>query len=281
MIQPRFATMLCFVQTDAALDAGDRRPAARRDASSARSTASRVDGQLSTNDTAILMASGASGVARRARERGRAALRRGARRAAAPARAADRRATARARSGSAASSCAAATTETVERVARAVANSPLVKTALHGGDPNWGRIAQAVGAALPDAAPLRVRHRDRGRAGRASPAPACRYDARGARRGASRATRSSTTSALPGRGRRDRGLLLRPRPRLRDDQRGVHDLTDAIEHARRRHPPRGAALHPRVPRPDRRHQVRRRGDGRPASCARSSRATSCCSSTSA
>ena len=32
--------------------------------------------------------------------------------------------------------------------ARAVANSPLVKTALHGADPNWGRIVQAVGAAL-------------------------------------------------------------------------------------------------------------------------------------
>ena len=35
-----------------------------------------------------------------------------------------------------------------------MANSPLVKAALHGGDPNWGRIAQAVGAALPDTAPL-------------------------------------------------------------------------------------------------------------------------------
>ena len=44
--------------------------------------------------------------------------------------------------------------ETVERVARAVANSPLVKAALFGGDPNWGRIAQAVGAALPGRAPL-------------------------------------------------------------------------------------------------------------------------------
>jgi glutamate N-acetyltransferase/amino-acid N-acetyltransferase len=44
--------------------------------------------------------------------------------------------------------------QAVERVARAVANSPLVKTALHGADPNWGRIAQAVGAALPGAAPL-------------------------------------------------------------------------------------------------------------------------------
>ena len=39
-------------------------------------------------------------------------------------------------------------------MARAVANSPLVKAALHGGDPNWGRIAQAVGAAIPDSAPL-------------------------------------------------------------------------------------------------------------------------------
>lgn len=37
----------------------------------------------------------------------------------------------------------------VERVARAVANSPLVKTAMNGGDPNWGRILQAVGGALP------------------------------------------------------------------------------------------------------------------------------------
>ena len=43
---------------------------------------------------------------------------------------------------------------TVERVARAVANSPLVKAALNGGDPNWGRVAQAVGAALPGTAPL-------------------------------------------------------------------------------------------------------------------------------
>jgi glutamate N-acetyltransferase/amino-acid N-acetyltransferase len=44
--------------------------------------------------------------------------------------------------------------ETVECAARAVANSPLVKTALYGADPNWGRIAQAVGAALRDTAPL-------------------------------------------------------------------------------------------------------------------------------
>jgi glutamate N-acetyltransferase / amino-acid N-acetyltransferase len=42
----------------------------------------------------------------------------------------------------------------VEACARAIANSPLVKAALNGGDPNWGRIAQAAGAALPSSAPL-------------------------------------------------------------------------------------------------------------------------------
>jgi glutamate N-acetyltransferase/amino-acid N-acetyltransferase len=40
-------------------------------------------------------------------------------------------------------------TDTVEPVARSVANSPLVKTALYGADPNYGRILQAAGQALP------------------------------------------------------------------------------------------------------------------------------------
>jgi glutamate N-acetyltransferase/amino-acid N-acetyltransferase len=44
----------------------------------------------------------------------------------------------------------------VQRVAHAVADSPLVKTALYGGDPNWGRIVQAVGMAMPGTAPLEV-----------------------------------------------------------------------------------------------------------------------------
>jgi glutamate N-acetyltransferase/amino-acid N-acetyltransferase len=39
--------------------------------------------------------------------------------------------------------------DNVERVARSVANSPLVKTALHGADPNFGRILQAAGQVLP------------------------------------------------------------------------------------------------------------------------------------
>jgi glutamate N-acetyltransferase / amino-acid N-acetyltransferase len=46
--------------------------------------------------------------------------------------------------------------EAVHRVARAVADSPLVKTAIYGGDPNWGRIVQSVGMAMPGTAPLAV-----------------------------------------------------------------------------------------------------------------------------
>jgi glutamate N-acetyltransferase/amino-acid N-acetyltransferase len=46
--------------------------------------------------------------------------------------------------------------QAVERVARAISDSPLVKTALYGGDPNWGRIVQAVGMAMPGTAPLPV-----------------------------------------------------------------------------------------------------------------------------
>jgi glutamate N-acetyltransferase/amino-acid N-acetyltransferase len=39
----------------------------------------------------------------------------------------------------------AASTEQARRVAKAIVNSPLVKTAVHGADPNWGRVAMAVG----------------------------------------------------------------------------------------------------------------------------------------
>ena len=89
MIEPAFATMLCFVQTDAALapETAELLLGVCVKRSFDRIS---VDGQLSTNDTVILMCSGASGVHGRARERGRAALRRGARRAAADARDHDR-----------------------------------------------------------------------------------------------------------------------------------------------------------------------------------------------
>jgi glutamate N-acetyltransferase/amino-acid N-acetyltransferase len=136
MMQPDFATMLCFVQTDAAVeDAG----AALRAAVAASFERITVDGQTSTNDTVLLQASGEAGaplpeglldavllqLALEIVADGEGAVR-----------------VARVQVDGAASAAEA------ERVARAIANSPLVKTALFGRDPNWGRIAQAAGMAL-------------------------------------------------------------------------------------------------------------------------------------
>jgi glutamate N-acetyltransferase / amino-acid N-acetyltransferase len=152
MIQPLHATMLCFLQTDAVLEAetADLLLGATVARSFDRIS---VDGQLSTNDTVILMAGGASGV--RVEPGSEDELRLG------EALDALLRALALAivRDGEGARRVGRVVVhgghaEHVERAARAVANSPLVKTALHGGDPNWGRIAQAVGGALLDMAPL-------------------------------------------------------------------------------------------------------------------------------
>jgi glutamate N-acetyltransferase / amino-acid N-acetyltransferase len=154
MISPAFATMLCFVQTDAGLapETADLLLGVCVKRSFDRVS---VDGQLSTNDTAILMASGASGVAvapesedeLRFGEALDAVLR--------------RLALLIVRDGEGAKRVGRVVVNgghepAVATAARAVANSPLVKAALHGGDPNWGRIAQAVGAALPGTAPLPV-----------------------------------------------------------------------------------------------------------------------------
>jgi glutamate N-acetyltransferase / amino-acid N-acetyltransferase len=136
MIEPNMATMLCFVQTDAVVEDADARLRAVVDASFNRIT---VDGQMSTNDCVLLQASGSSGkplpdglleavlmqLAIEVVRDGEGAAR-----------------TARIEVTEAASQ------DEAERVARAIANSPLVKTALFGRDPNWGRIAQAAGAAL-------------------------------------------------------------------------------------------------------------------------------------
>jgi glutamate N-acetyltransferase / amino-acid N-acetyltransferase len=152
MIQPNFATMLCFVQTDAAISSttADLLLGVCVKRSFDRVS---VDGQLSTNDTAILMASGASGVQiePESSDEGRlgealdAVLR--------------QLAILMIRDGEGAKRTArvvvtGAHDGACDLAARAVANSPLVKAALHGGDPNWGRIAQAVGGALRGAAPL-------------------------------------------------------------------------------------------------------------------------------
>jgi glutamate N-acetyltransferase / amino-acid N-acetyltransferase len=136
MTEPGFATMLCFVQTDAEIsqpEASLRQAVAR---SFERIT---VDGQMSTNDTVLLQATGSAG---RGLRPGllEAVLLQLALEIVADGEGATR--VGRIEVSGAASA------EEAERVARAIANSPLVKTALYGRDPNWGRIAQAAGMAL-------------------------------------------------------------------------------------------------------------------------------------
>ena len=146
MIEPMMATMLGFVTTDAAVPQPllDR---ALREAVDDTFNAITVDGECSTNDCVMLLANGASGATvdeidlRRVR---RTAL---TRRLPASSRSASC-AAARARPSSSPSrSPAAASTDEARRAAKAIANSPLVKTAIHGGDPNWGRLIAVAGRA--------------------------------------------------------------------------------------------------------------------------------------
>lgn len=154
MISPHFATLLVFVQTDAEIDADEVDLLLSVCVKRSFDRIS-VDGQLSTSDTIVLQASGASGVrveAQSADERTfgealDAALRQIALLVAKDGEGARRIARVVVRGGD---------QRGVERVAHAVADSPLVKTALYGADANWGRIIQAVGAALPGTAPLDV-----------------------------------------------------------------------------------------------------------------------------
>jgi glutamate N-acetyltransferase / amino-acid N-acetyltransferase len=154
MISPNFATMLCFVETDAALSAETADLLLGVCVKRSFDRAS-VDGQLSTNDTAILMCSGASGVTVAAESEDElrfgealdALLRQLALYVVRDGEGARRICRVVVRGGD---------DRSVARVAHAVADSPLVKTALYGGDPNWGRIVQAVGMAMPGTAPLAV-----------------------------------------------------------------------------------------------------------------------------
>jgi glutamate N-acetyltransferase/amino-acid N-acetyltransferase len=146
MISPRFATMFCFVETDAKLapETAELLLSVCLKRSFDRCS---VDGQLSTNDTAALICSGESGVEVVPESEDElligaaldALLRQLAILMVADGEGARRIARVVVRGGD---------QDRVETAARAVANSPLVKAALYGADPNWGRIVQAVGGAL-------------------------------------------------------------------------------------------------------------------------------------
>ena len=145
MISPHFATMFCFVQTDAALEPDTVELLTRVCVKRSFDRIS-VDGQLSTSDTVFVLASGAAGVGVHPQTEDErllgkamdALMRQLALEIVADGEGSRRVGRVMVQGGP----------DDVEPVARAVADSPLVKTALHGGDPNFGRILQAVGQAM-------------------------------------------------------------------------------------------------------------------------------------
>jgi glutamate N-acetyltransferase/amino-acid N-acetyltransferase len=141
MIHPNLATMLAVVTTDYALERGEAieflRPAVEESFNSIS-----VDGECSTNDTVVLLANGASD-APRDDDAFRTALRAVCRDLAAQIVADGEGATVVAEINVR----GAASPAEAKAIARRIATSPLVKTALFGRDANWGRILAAAGSA--------------------------------------------------------------------------------------------------------------------------------------
>jgi glutamate N-acetyltransferase/amino-acid N-acetyltransferase len=142
MIEPLMATMLGFLTTDAAVESGLLQRALKA-ASDDTFNAITVDGECSTNDCVVALANGASGVTLTEADYG--FLVDSLRQVCEPL------AVGIVRGGEGATKLVtvrvsgAASDEQARRAARAIANSPLVKTAIHGGDPNWGRLVAVMG----------------------------------------------------------------------------------------------------------------------------------------
>jgi glutamate N-acetyltransferase/amino-acid N-acetyltransferase len=139
MLAPGLATMLCVLTTDAVADSAMLDRALRR---AVRTTFDRVDtdGCMSTNDTVLLLASGASGIALADSEL-EDLVRSGCADLAAQLVADAEGATKEIRIDV----VNAASEDDAVTVARAVSRSNLLKCAIHGADPNWGRVLAAVG----------------------------------------------------------------------------------------------------------------------------------------
>ncbi|HET6429225.1 MAG TPA: bifunctional glutamate N-acetyltransferase/amino-acid acetyltransferase ArgJ [Phycisphaerae bacterium] len=155
MIAPSLATMIAVVTTDADIAP----PLLRRafvPAVEASLNAVTVDSDQSTSDTAVVMASGKAG------RRIPAASADYRKFAAALAEVLTALAMAMARDGEGATrliqvSVAGARTDAEAKIAAmSVADSPLVKTAVHGGDPNWGRIVMALGKSAAKVVPQKL-----------------------------------------------------------------------------------------------------------------------------
>jgi glutamate N-acetyltransferase/amino-acid N-acetyltransferase len=144
MIHPDMATMLAFVTTDAPATPAFLK-SALVEAADRSFHAISVDGDTSTNDTLLLMASGSLGGPAMAAPSDAPGFR------AALAAVCERLAWLMVRDGEGASRVldvsvtGARSAADAKAAAHAVATSPLVKTALNGGDPNWGRILAAIG----------------------------------------------------------------------------------------------------------------------------------------
>jgi glutamate N-acetyltransferase/amino-acid N-acetyltransferase len=144
MIQPLMATTLAYVLTDAQIPIASLRAILKRGVERSYNRIS-VDGDTSTNDTLVLLANGASGVRPDPKEMDKVE--------AAIVGVMESLAQQIARDGEGAkkfvtiSITGAPSHEGAAKMARAIANSPLVKTAIAGSDPNWGRILSAAGNA--------------------------------------------------------------------------------------------------------------------------------------
>src|SRR5579875_2650626 len=142
MIHPQMATTLGFVMTDAAVAPNMLREMLASATERSYNSLS-VDGDMSTNDTVLLMANGASGVKPNGKQSKllQTAISRVmeslAEQIAADGEGARKLIIIRANGFR--------SVEDARKVARAIANSPLVKTAVAGRDPNWGRILSAAG----------------------------------------------------------------------------------------------------------------------------------------
>ena len=147
MIEPMMATMLAVVTTDAKVSAGVLQRALNA-VTDVTFNAISVDGECSTNDCVFALASGASGVM--LGESDVPVLAEALRHVCEPL------AIGIVRGGEGATKVVtievtgARSPDEARRAARAIANSPLVKTAIHGADPNWGRLVAVAGRAGVD-----------------------------------------------------------------------------------------------------------------------------------
>jgi glutamate N-acetyltransferase / amino-acid N-acetyltransferase len=150
MIEPNMATMLVYLMTDAELPAASLRPMLKRVVDRTFNSMS-IDTDTSTSDTVVLMANGLAGpVNQREFEAGLLHVSEVLTREIA-------------RSGEGATKLitvdvnGAKSQTQAKRVAKLVVNSPLVKTAVYGCDPNWGRVIMAVGKSFdPSIEPVKV-----------------------------------------------------------------------------------------------------------------------------